>query len=59
MKMVKNGLKIDFRKSQNLAKNRQKAWAIAHENGQKWPKNRFEKKSKFGQKSSKSMGYSP
>ena len=58
MKMVKNGLKIDFKKTQNLAKNRQKTWTIAHENGQKWSKYRFEKKSKFGQKSSKSMGYS-
>ena len=59
MKMVKNGPKFDLKKSQNLAKNGQKAWAIAHENGQKWPKIRFEKKSKFGQKWSKSMGYSP
>ena len=30
MKMIKNGLKIDLKKSQNLAKNREKAWAIAH-----------------------------
>ena len=59
MKMIRNGLKIDFKKTQNLAKNRQKAWAIAHENDQKLPKNRFQKNSKSSQKSSKSMDYSP
>ena len=30
MKMLKNGQKSTWKKSQNLAKNRQKAWAIAH-----------------------------
>ena len=43
MKMVKNGLKIDSKKTQNLANSHQKAWAIAHENGKKWPKNSFQK----------------
>ena len=57
--MLKNGLKFDLKKSQNLAKNRQKAWAIAHENAQKCPKIDLEKTSKFGPKSSKSIGYSP
>ena len=59
MKMLKNVLKSALKKFQNLAKNHQKAWAIAHENAQKCPKIRSEKISKFGQKSSKTMGYSP
>ena len=50
MKLLKNGLKLVEKKIQNLAKYDQKAWAIAHENGQKCPKIGLEKSSKFSQK---------
>ena len=55
--MVKNGLKLDFRKIQNLDKNDQNAWAIAHENAQNGLKF-VQKKSKFDKKSTKSKGQS-
>ena len=45
MKIPKNGLKFTQKKSQNLPKNHQKAWAIDHENAQKLPTIHSEKNS--------------